>query len=238
MVDLVNLLSRTDISKKDTILLILYSNNQPTKVSEIKSIASENGKHVVAKWNVSDLLTKSKSFAVRLKDGWCLTDSGKQRIIDGGFIAESTLKNHENVLRSYLDNINNPEVKAFLSEAISCLEHHLFRSAVVLSWIGAISILYDEVLRNHLSAFNQEYLKRFPKKKKIKTKDDFSLLKEYDFLQIIASISMIGKNVKQQLEQNLQLRNSCGHPNSMKIKDYMVQAHLEFLIINIYEIFI
>jgi hypothetical protein len=40
---------------------------------------------------------------------------------------------------------------------------------------------------------------------------------ETTFLQIAESISMLGKNVKQELEGCLRLRNSCGHPNSLKI---------------------
>ena len=239
MLDYVNLFARIDLPKKDIILLTLfYDNNEPKSVSRIRDIAAQFGKHEVKKWDVSTILSRLKPNAVRLKEGWCLTDVGKKLINDLGYIDKSPLRAHENLLRSYLDNINALDVKAFLSEAISCLEHKLLRSSVVLSWVGAISILHDEVLKNHLADFNSEYIKRFPKNKNIKMKDDFSNIKEYDFLQIIASISMIGKNVKQQLELSLQLRNSCGHPNSLTIGEHMVQSHLEFLIKNIYEVFI
>ena len=239
MVDLINLLSRIDISKKDIILIILfYNNNLPKSVAEIKKIGSEHGKHEIKKWNISDLLLKSKPLVVRLDEGWCLTDKGKEKIANDGYINYSPLKQHEKILRSYLENVKSDEVKKFLDESITCLEYKLLRSAVVLSWVGAISILQDRILHNHLKDFNIEYNKRFPKKKIIKVKDDFSLIKEYDFLQIISSISVISKNLKQQLEQCLNLRNSCGHPNSLEIGEHMVQNHLEILIKNIYDKYI
>jgi hypothetical protein len=45
---------------------------------------------------------------------------------------------------------------------------------------------------------------------------------------------MIGKNVKQELEACLKLRNACGHPNSLKIGSHKVAAHLETLALNVY----
>ncbi len=57
---------------------------------------------------------------------------------------------------------------------------------------------------------------------------------EYDFLQIVEAISMIGKNVKQELEKQLKLRNACGHPNSLKVSENIAAAHLELLILNVF----
>ena len=61
-----------------------------------------------------------------------------------------------------------------------------------------------------------------------------NLMKEYDFLQVLAALSIIGKNVKDELEQCLKLRNSCGHPNSLKIGEHKVASHIEILILNVY----
>jgi len=80
--------------------------------------------------------------------------------------------------------------------------------------------------------------KRNPKHKQIKSLDDLATIKEYDFLQIICAISIIGKNVKQELEQCLQLRNACAHPNSLDIGARKVSAHLEILILNVYQKFL
>jgi hypothetical protein len=63
-------------------------------------------------------------------------------------------------------------------------------------------------------------------------------MKEADFLVIIEAIAVIGKNVRQELEGCLKLRNGCGHPNSLKLGENKVAAHLETLILNVFAKFI
>ena len=98
--------------------------------------------------------------------------------------------------------------------------------------------LFRSILNNHLTDFELELKKRKPKSKQIKTLDDLASLKEYDFLQITSSISVIGKNVRQELEQCLKLRNACAHPNSLSLGEIRVAAHLEVLILNVYQKFV
>jgi hypothetical protein len=59
-------------------------------------------------------------------------------------------------------------------------------------------------------------------------------MKEHDFLDVLESISVLGKNVKQELQKCLQLRNGCGHPNTLQIADHKVSAHVEDLILNVF----
>jgi hypothetical protein len=121
-----------------------------------------------------------------------------------------------------------------VEQAISAFEHKLYRAAVVLSWVGAVSLLYAHVVANELAAFNTEAKKRNAKWKTAKTRDDLTLMGERDFLQILQAISVIGKNVKQELEHRLDLRNGCGHPNSLVVAESMVSAHLEALTLNVF----
>jgi len=100
-----------------------------------------------------------------------------------------------------------------------------------------MSLLQDQVMAKHLMNFNAEAKRREPNWKAAKTKDDLSRMKESDFLDIVGSppISLVGKNVKEELKNNcLQLRNGCGHPNSLKIGENRVAAHLEVLVLNIF----
>jgi hypothetical protein len=60
---------------------------------------------------------------------------------------------------------------------------------------------------------------------------------EYESLQVISAISVIGRNVKQGLEGALRLRNGCGHPNSLRVADVQVAAHIEVLLLNVFEKF-
>jgi hypothetical protein len=63
-------------------------------------------------------------------------------------------------------------------------------------------------------------------------------MKEHDFLDVLNAIGVLGKNVKQELQNNcLQLRNSCGHPNSFKVGEHRVAAHIETLIQNVFSKF-
>jgi hypothetical protein len=118
-----------------------------------------------------------------------------------------------------------------------CAEQSLFRAAVVLSWVGATALLHDATITKHLSAFNAEASRRDAKWKPAKTGDDLGKMKEATFLEIAEAISIVGKNVRQELDGCLRLRNACGHPNSLKIGANKVAAHLETLALNVYAIF-
>jgi hypothetical protein len=109
-----------------------------------------------------------------------------------------------------------------------------YRAAVVLSWAGAVALLYDYVVANHLAAFNIEANKRDAKWKSAKNSDDLALMKEFDFLQILQALSIIGKSVKTELERALKFRNGCGHPNSLQIGENKVAAHIEDLTLNVF----
>lgn len=89
-------------------------------------------------------------------------------------------------------------------------------------------------MTNKLSEFNAEARRRNPKWKNAITSDDIGLMKEDDFLDVLQAISLIGKNVKQELKNGLTLRNGCGHPNSMKLAEHKVAAHMEDLTLNVF----
>ena len=63
-------------------------------------------------------------------------------------------------------------------------------------------------------------------------------MKEADFLQVLESISILGKSVKAELEGCLKLRNGCGHPNSLKVSEHRVTAHIEILVLNVFAVFV
>jgi len=238
--DLTDFLAATDLSRRDKILLILaYNLGTPSSITTIKQISTDFGLREIGKWNVSDILAKSKSMVAKLPTGWQLTKYGsvyvKTELLNSN---PSSTKDIALNLRSHLGVIQNLETRAFIEEAIGCLEANLFRSAVVMSWVGAISILYDYVVSTRLSDFNTEAKRRKSAWKMAVTSDDLALMKESDYLDILASLSILGKNTKEHLKNNcLNLRNSCGHPSSLKIGKHTVEAHIEFLLLNIYEKF-
>lgn len=237
---LVDLLSSPDLSRRDKILLVLATNPElPLSVSSIEQIAVEAGLREIEKWNISDLLVKARGLAVRVANGWKLTGKGL------GYVRTDVLKQDMTStkpaainLRSHLAKIGNPDTRGFVEEAVKCLECDLYRAAVVMSWIGAMSVLYDYVIANKLAEFNAEAKRRDVKWKTAVTRDDLALMKESEFLDILTAISVLGKNVKEHLKNTcLNLRNSCGHPSSLKLGKHTVESHIESLVMNVYEKF-
>lgn len=234
-----NLLHQSGFSQIDKLLLcVSFDVSTPKAVKTLKVIAKQAGFREPEKWNVSSLLSRSGGLAIRTDSGWELTNSGKERVAQlAGTSLSSITPKVASSLRSHLANIKDQETSAFLEEAIKCYETKLYRSAVVLTWVGAIAVLYEHVVTNRLADFNTEALSRNPKWKTAKTKDDLANLKEYDFLQILHSISVIGKSVKDELEGCLKFRNGCGHPNSLKIGESRVSGHIETLMLNVFSKF-
>jgi len=237
--DLKNILSKDELSRKDKLLLILtYGGANEKRIKDIRELAINFGLREAKKWNISQILKNSKGLVTRLPGGWLITEKGQKYLRELGLLNATPTREYYTELRKYLKNISGRGTREFLEESIKALEFGLRRSAVVLSWVGAVSILYEEVLKNHLPVFNAEAKARNPKWKPAKTADDLAKLKEYEFLQILAAISVIGKNTKSELEQCLKLRNSCGHPNSLKIGAHRVAAHIEILMLNVYKRFV
>lgn len=212
--------------------------DKPKSVSDIRSLATSAGLNAVGKWNVSSILSGSKGRAIRTPLGWELSPQGRIKVSKLiGSLATGQPPKIAASLRKHLGTVTDPTTEAFLAEAIECYERGLHRAAVVLSWVGALSVLQEFVIQNHLADFNKEATRRNSSWKAAKTRDDLSRMKEHEFLQVIDSISVIGKSVRQELEKRLQLRNGCGHPNSLKIADNSVAAHIEVLILNVFSQF-
>lgn len=234
--NLIDSLSDNSISRKDKLLLILFSIDEPLHVKEIKSIAIKNGLRKVARWNISQILKglEEEGLAVKIKHGWTMTIKGKSQTLSLGVAGANPRQNIQAELHNYLVQIKNDKIKGFAEETIIALEQGLLRAAVALSWSDAVFILYEEVLRNHLVAFNKEAKKGVGKWKDATSIDGLSKMTEHAFLQILPSLSIIGKNVKDELEGCLKLRNACSHPSSLEIGELRVASHVEILILNVY----
>ena len=144
-------------------------------------------------------------------------------------------------LRDHLSRVSDTDARAFVEEAVRGFECGLYRSAVVMSWVGAVYVLYAHVVNYKLAEFNAEATKRFSNSKmpwkSASSIDDMALMKESDLLEVLQTISVLGKSVKNQLKHALDRRNACGHPNSYKLSESVVSAHVEELLLNVYEKF-
>jgi hypothetical protein len=242
--NLSELLQKTDLSQKDKLLTILYLGGKSRySIGEIKKIAEVSGLRAIKTWNISAILAAAKTLAIHYPDGWSVTTSAIAYLNGKGVSnsGSSPVVQVASDLRVLLPSIKNGQVKSFVEEAIGCVESSHYRAAVVLSWVGAISVLQDYVVCKHLTKFNAEAKRVNPKWKDASTADHIGLMDEGDFLDLLASpnVGVLGKNVKEELKNTaLKLRNGCGHPNSMVVGKTRVAAHVEMLILNIFSRFL
>ena len=235
--DLKLALQRDDLSRADKVLLVIASLEQPVKNVAIMARAQEVGCNMKT-WNTADILARAKGTTLRMSNGYEVSEKGYARLEQLGVskLPPAAAKIAQD-LRKHLASIKDDTTRAFMAEAIQCHEAALYRSAIVMSWLAAVGVLHNEVLANHLTAFNTEAKKVDIKWKIAATTDDLGRMKEVDFLDRIANIGMIGKNVKTQLVAGLNLRNGCGHPNSLKVGANVVAAHIEVLLLNVFDKF-
>lgn len=210
--DLKDLLANDETSPADKLLLVLSYIGKPSSVAKIKETAISLGFRKAKSLNISLILSRTNGKTTRIGEGWELTGAGKTHV--ASLNPKHSPKNAPVTisLRKHLTKVNNSDARTFLEEAISCYEHGFNRAAVVFSWVGAVDLLYEHVVKNRLSEFNKEAASRDAKWKPAKTKDDLALMKEHDFLNVLQALSILGKNVKQELQNLcLGLRNGCGH---------------------------
>jgi hypothetical protein len=200
-------------------------------------MASANGWKAGAKCNVAAFLSKM-GYAVQLPGGWVLTEGGRQALEKNGLVTfGDPLTPLVGTLSKHAAKITEPHRSQFLAEAIECVRGKHFRAAIVLSWIGALSLIYHHVLDNKLSAFNAEAMRRRKLKSAAKTVDDLATIKESDFLDICEAISLVTKSAKKELKNCLDRRNTAGHPNSHIFREPTVAAHIDTLIAEAFEKF-
>jgi hypothetical protein len=238
--ELRELLHQEGLARKDLVLLVLALEGNGTKtVAQIKQIGKECGVPRISKWNVSQLLAGVGRLARRVPQGWELTEQGRTYLRDKGWVMSPKLVVRDVLsdLRKHASGISEPQIVQFLDEAITSLEVGAYRAAVVFTWVGAVAVLQDYTHRNALAQFNVEAPRHEPKWKDAKTVDDLGKMKEATFLETIAAISVIGRNVKQALEECLKRRNACGHPSSFRVSQRQAAAHIEVLILNVFSKF-
>jgi len=234
----------SDLGSRDRLLVLLAVDVTVAKsVLVLKTAGRNAGWRGLEKINVSVVLGRANKLAVRTAAGWELTSNGREHVAAiVGAAKGSVVATVAPALRSHLVSVANPDARAFAEEAVKCYEGHLYRAAVVLSWVGAVAVLHDHVVASHLTPFNTEATRRENPKhpwKPAKNTDDLGRMGEHEFLEILTAISVpgMGKNVKEELQKCLKLRNACGHPNTLKLGEHTVAAHIEILILNVFSKF-
>jgi hypothetical protein len=229
------------LATRDQLLVILAMEPlEPLAVEEIKTRCTAVGLRRLARMNISDILRKSNGSAALANDGWEIQQPGIARVRQIAQAAHVNLvvTHSSQSLRGHSDSISDLLTKSFVMEAIHCFEAKQFRAAVVFSWAGAVALLHKHVFSTKLAEFNVEASRRDARWRAAKQQDDLGRMKEHDFLDVSEAIGVLGKNVKQILQNEcLMLRNACGHPNTAAIAENSVAAHIEKLIKNVFSRF-
>ena len=223
---------------KDKLLVTLATFDRPCSTNEIRSCGKSHGWREIAKINLTDRLNKCGNKVVKTDAGWKLTSFGLAHLKELGILHhEGPIEVAANSLTEHLGQVSDQETRMFLQEAINCCEHKLLRSAVIMSWLAAIHVLMKYAFSNYRAELDAEIQRTNADWKLTKTVDDYSRLKENDFLDRLAATSMIGKDAKEKLKACLRDRNSRSHPNSFKIAEHQVRSHIEFLILHVFQPF-
>lgn len=227
-----------DLRQLDKLLLILATFDGPVSLKDLRDRGLAAGSKVGKSGNPSATLGRSNGLAIRVPQGWEITEAGKSHLRNLGVTSLSPSAVQVAVdLRNHLENINNPDTRAFVEEAIKCHEGELHRSAIVMSWLAAVDVLHRYVAANKLKEFNAVAKAANSKWKDAVNADGLGRMGEEDFLNRCAGIGVLGKNAKEELLKCLKLRNGCGHPNSLKVGPNTVAAHIEMLLLNAFERF-
>ena len=223
------------LSSRDKLLLVLASFDAPCQIQDIKKRAMEAGFRIPAGWNSSTILKRSGGLAIRTLEGWEITNSGSKHLRELGITGISPVAIQvATELRKRLATIKNKEIHSFVEEAIKCYEAEFYRSAIIMSWVGAVAVLHGHTHATSLRKFNAEAKRVFPKWKEAKAVSDLGKMKEDDFLDRIEAIAIIDQNVKRELKRCLGLRNSCGHPSTLQVGVNATAHHIEILLLNVF----
>lgn len=236
MTELRDALTRKDLSKTDKYLLIVGHHDGPVAGGAIRTIAKENGWKDGSKSFPSAFLSKT-AHALMLPKGWTLTGPGRAALEGRGLISKiGVLTPVTQTLEKYILDLHDPDKARFIEEAIACVRNKSYRAAIVLTWVGALYLMYAYVLREKLLAFNAEVYRRYPNSKPASTIDDLAgLLREAEFLNVLEHIGAITKAECKELTGCLDRRNTAGHPNSHTFTEVGVGNHIETLITSVYQ---
>lgn len=231
---LVDWLHRKELPQTDKLLIVLSTFQGAVPLKQVLDRA-ENAGLKRTKWsNPSASLRRCTGLAIHTSAGWEITKAGRSKLLTLGIDQGAPGVEVATHLRAFLARVTEPNVRSFVEEAVRCHEHRLKRSAVVMAWLAAVHVLQHWVFKKHLTSFNAELKRIGGKPAQIRTMEDFDLLKESDFLDRLSSASLLGKSRKAALKRCLDFRNNCGHPNSLKVSETAVAAHIEVLLENVF----
>jgi hypothetical protein len=182
---------------------------------------------------VKKLLDEKPPTLVKKGGGYSFERNAKKKL-ESIYLGSTHKQVISTTLRDLIPKLKSKEQQSFLEEAISCFEIKSFRAAIVMTWLLAIDTIYEFVISKKLIVFNNAIqLHGKYKKVTIVSKDSFSDIKESDFIELLRVAKIISNDTRKILDEKLDFRNTCAHPNTIVIKETKAISFIEDIVENI-----
>lgn len=172
---------------------------------------------------------------IKSRKGYRLERQTRKKL-DEQHASEPSRRAVSRVLSDLPAALGNNSESIFLDEALRCYQVKAYRAAIVMAWNLAFDHLLQWMLRDtqRLSAFNAAIIKRYPKSNvQIVCHDDFSQLKEFEFIEVCSTANLMPKNVIEILRDKLKRRNAAAHPSSVTILEPQAADTITDLVNNV-----
>lgn len=181
----------------------------------------------------ANLKSSKPPIFLKRKNGYVLERGVKKQLTEA-HLGVTKMREISHALRLLPPKLTGSEQRGFLEECLACFEIGAYRSSIVMCWLLTIDTIYEYILVHKINDFNGA-IQSHGKYKKIliAAKDDFNDIKESDFIELLRVGKIVTNDVRKILDEKLNFRNSCAHPNSVIIKDNKAIAFIEDLVENV-----
>ncbi|MCY1717974.1 hypothetical protein OVA26_13605 [Microbacterium sp. SL62] len=187
--------------------------------------------------NVADVMNKAGALVDAAALGpsgerlWALTPTGQTAVRAMAGLPETQPEIEHGVeeLRKVALAVTDPDVRAYVEEAILCLSVNALRAAIVFIWVGAVRVLQERVWL-HGASIVERAAQKYYQKVKIAKFDDLATVKETTLLDIARDLGELDKAQWTILGQCLHTRNQCGHPNKYNPGAAKAKSHIEDIV--------
>jgi hypothetical protein len=233
-------------SHRERVLAVMYYRHRYDGVDSLTAEQIKSGleRARAPKWkgvNVADVLGKSGELVDTTgREGaallWKLTPSGVKHVREKLSLPATDPEVEHDVgsLTAIAAKVKDLDVRAYVEEAITCLQVDALRACVVFLWVGAVRIIHTKMLTHAEIPLNAAIQKFDPKARKVTKLDHFAYIKDSVALLAAQELGMFDKSEKDTLQEALDLRNRCGHPAKYKPGLKKVSSLIEDLISTVF----
>lgn len=182
---------------------------------------------------IAAMVNRSPKQALPRGGGYCLEKRVRDQLDEQYGQRVATAHVHK-LLTELPDRIPDLSEREYLKEALTCFKYKAFRAAIVMTWNLAYDHLCQILLKGHLTDFNAQLAKSYPKESIIVSqRDDLTELKESQVLQVCRSANIISGSVHKVMKEKLDRRNVAAHPSGIGIFETTAKEFIKDLIENV-----